>query len=165
MFADNDEFANEQHYAQTPLIRREQIRENNYDPKSQSDREFLAQLIRKRYNTSIQSAGIALTDEEVIRRIAHDITSAIMHNDPIGFTDQLRLTYSIIESTIVDLRRLQNNLDKARPFRDTPSFWKKISQRITLPTYAIPTANLCLHLLTLIFIAINMLQVPICKNH
>lgn len=158
MFVDTSEFEDDESpaYAETPMLP-PPAKTNNHDPATANDRAFVADLITKRYNTPIDGSHIGLQEPRIMRQLAHDITSALLHDNPRRFTDQVRRTHTIIENTIVDLRRLQLNLKKARLIDQPETFWKRIADKITNPSYALPAMNLCLHLLTLIMSAMVLL--------
>ena len=82
---------------------------NNHEPATANDRAFVCDLIRKRYNTPIDGSHIGFQEPRKMRQLVHDITSALLHDNPRRFADEKRRTHAIIESRIVDLRRLQLN--------------------------------------------------------
>ena len=85
---------------------------NNHDPTIANDYGFVVDLITKYYNAPLDESNIDFREPRIMRQLAHDITSALLHNDQLDFTDQILRMHSINENTILDLKRPQLNLRK-----------------------------------------------------
>ena len=162
MFANISEFEEEEEamYSSTPM---NEIITPNYEPSSFPDRNFLANLIQYRYQTPLDGSGIRLTNVDTIRRMAADITAAVANSDP-NFNEHLRQVYLILENSLVDLKRLELNLQKARIFRAEPTLRQRILTALGNSENIIPFINMVLNIMIIVLLAATLFNLTITKT-
>ena len=98
------------------------------------DSAAFASIKTLQYSSSLISHSRAPNNN---RQLAHDITSALLHDDPKCFADQVRRKYIIIKYTIGYPRGLQLNLKKGRLI-DQPEMVRKKNAEKKITNTSLP---------------------------